>query len=245
MNLVIKKMLFPIVAIRRFHDNYLRKHNPEKLFSIFHKRSTGYRLNIDNPKMLHEKIAYLSFRTDTTVWTRLADKVRVREYVEECGYGEYLPKLYGIWEHTDDIDFEKLPKSFVLKTNNASATNILVRDKSQLDLVAVRNQLDEWMKIDYGYLTCQPHYSRIKPLILSEEFLGGGGKMLIDYKLYCINGNVEFVQVMSDRKENSHDCNVNMMDLNWKSHPEFCSTIHQQSGELKLCGRVACEPFKT
>ena len=178
MNPLIKKVLFPIVAIRRMHDNYLKKHNPEKLFSIFHKRSTGLRLDINNPKTMDEKIAYMAFRTDTSEWSRLADKVRVRDYVAECGYGEYLPKLYGIWEKADDIDFKLLPNSFVIKTNNASATNILVRDKSLIDESAVREQLDTWLKFDYGYETCQPHYSRIKPLILAEEFLvnGGGGK---------------------------------------------------------------------
>ena len=175
MNKTIKKLLWPLVWLRRKHDAYLVKHNPEKMFSIWHKRSTGVPLNIDNPKTLDDKIAYMAFRTDTSEWTRLADKVRVREYVEECGYGEYLPKLYGTWEHAEDINFDELPDAFVIKTNNASATNILVRDKSKIDEAAVRKQLDDWLKDDYGYRTCQPHYSRIKPLILAEEFLGLGG----------------------------------------------------------------------
>lgn len=174
MNSKLKKLLWPLVWMRRKHDTYLIKHNPEKMFSIWHKRSTGVPLSIDNPQTLDDKIAYMAFRTDTSEWTRLADKVRVREYVEECGYGEYLPKLYGTWVHAEDIDFDKLPNAFVIKTNNASATNILVRDKSKIDEASVRNQLDEWLKIDYGYRTCQPHYSRIKPLILAEEFLGLG-----------------------------------------------------------------------
>lgn len=233
MNKVVKKILLPLLAVRRLHDDYLRKHNPEKLFSIFHKRSTGYKLNIDNPKTLDEKIAFMAFRTDTSEWTRLADKVRVREYVEERGYGEYLPKLYGTWERAADINFDELPQAFVIKTNNASATNILVRDKSKIDEAAVRKQLDEWLKIDYGYRTCQPHYSRIKPLILAEEFLGGGDNLLIDYKLYCINGVVRYVQVMTGRKENSHSFNVNMMDLDWTSHPEYCSNFHPQGEQIE------------
>lgn len=175
MKKVIHYLLFPAIILRRKYDNYLKRTNPEKLFSIYHKRSTGVSLNIDNPKTLDDKIAYMAFRTDTSEWSRLADKVRVREYVEECGFGEYLPHLYGVWEKAADIDFDELPTSFVIKTNNASATNILVQDKSKIDEVQVRNQLDEWLKIDYGYETCQPHYSKIKPLILAEEFLGIGG----------------------------------------------------------------------
>lgn len=175
MNNLLRKLLFPVIWLRRKHDDYLKRTNPEKLFSIYHKRSTGVYLNIDKPKTLDDKIAYMAFRTDTSEWSRLADKVRVREYVEECGYGDNLPKLYGVWEKAADIEFDKLPTAFVIKTNNASATNILVRDKSKIDQATVRKQLDEWLKIDYGYDTCQPHYSRIKPLILAEEYLGIGG----------------------------------------------------------------------
>ena len=235
MNATLKKILWPLVITRRWHENYLRKHNPEKLFSIWHKRSTGKYLNIDNPQTLDDKIAYMAFRTDTTEWTRLADKVRVREYVEACGYGAYLPKLYGTWERAEDIDFEKLPNAFVIKTNNASATNILIRDKRQADLKKIRIQLNEWLKIDYGYRTCQPHYSRIKPLILAEEFLGLEEDMggVVDYKFFCVNGAPQFIQIMSERKENSHCFNVNIMDLDWQAHPEYCSKQHPLANNIQ------------
>ena len=234
MNKTLKKILWPLVLIRRWHDAYLIKHNPEKMFSIWHKRSTGVPLDIDNPKTLDDKIAYMAFRTDTSEWTRLADKVRVREYVEECGYGDCLPKLYGTWEHASDIDFSKLPDAFVIKTNNGSATNILVRDKSKINEDEVRSQLDKWMKIDYGYHSCQPHYSRIKPLILAEEFLGlGGGKSLIDYKLYCVNGTPVFIQVMANRVANTHKVDISLFDTDWISHPEYCRSLHKQAENIE------------
>lgn len=226
MNKTLKKILWPLVQLRHWHDAYLVKHNPEKMFSIWHKRSTGVPLNIDNPKTLDDKIAYMAFRTDTSEWSRLADKVRVREYVEECGYGEYLPKLYGTWEHAADINFDELPQAFVIKTNNASATNILVRDKSIINEDAVRKQLDEWLKIDYGYRTCQPHYSRIKPMIFAEEYLGAGKqKSLNDYKLYCVNGQPLYVIVYTDRVANSHDMKRTIYDMDWKQHQEYLGRL--------------------
>lgn len=225
MNKTIKKILWPIVWLRRKHDDYLVKNNPEKMFSIWHKRSTGVPLNIDNPITLDDKIAYMAFRTDTIEWTRLADKVRVRGYVEECGYGEYLPKLYGTWEHAEEIDFDKLPNDFVIKTNNSSATNILVRDKSKIDLSSVRKQLEDWLKDDYGFRTCQPHYSRIKPLILAEEFLVAkdedNKKSLNDYKFYCVNGEPLYVIVYTDRVANSHDMKRTIYDMEWNIHQEY------------------------
>lgn len=226
MNNTIKRILFPLVLLRRFSDSVLRKYNPELLFSIYHKRSTGKYLNYKHPQSLNDKIAYMEFRTDTTEWTRLADKVRVREYVEECGFKDHLTKLYGVYTHANEIDYDKLPNSFVLKTNHGSATNILVKDKSNINVNDVNQQLEAWLKTDYGYKTCQPHYSKIKPLILAEEYLVDKeterkGKPLIDYKFYCINGEAKYVFVYLERLPNSHIMKKMVYDMNWNTHPEY------------------------
>lgn len=239
MNATLKKILWPLVVLRRSYDNYLKRTNPEKLFSIYHKRSTGRYLNIDRPETLDDKIAYMEFRTDNSEWSRLADKVRVRDYVEECGYADYLTKLYGVWESADAIDFSVLPNSFVIKTNNGSATNILIKDKSSMDEVAVRKQLEEWLKYDYGYHTAQPHYSHIKPLILAEEFLVDeeterAGGVLKDFKFYCVNGIPRFVIVYSDRVPNTHRMKRSIYDMDWTMHQEFLGRLAVAGPEIKM-----------
>ena len=59
----------------------------------------------------------MQFNTDTTMWSFLADKYRVREYLKEKGYEHILVKLYGKWDKAEDIDFGLLPNSFILKTS--------------------------------------------------------------------------------------------------------------------------------
>jgi len=240
MNPTVKKILWPLVSLRRLYDAYLCRKDPERLFCIRYKRTTGHTLNSRNPKTLYEKIAYLAFHTDTREWSRLADKVNVREYIEECGFGEFVPQMYGAWEDASLIDFDKLPNAFVIKTNNASATNIIVKDKSTIDIDDVKNKLNKWLKWKYGLETCQPHYSRIKPLILAEELLideetTRQGKLLIDYKFYCVNGKPKYVMVMTDRKPNSHDVKVGIFDMDWKLYPEFKSDIHESVDEGTKC----------
>lgn len=39
----------------------------------------------------------MMLHADTTRWSQLADKYRVREYVEQCGLGWMLNELYGVW----------------------------------------------------------------------------------------------------------------------------------------------------
>lgn len=207
---------------------------PELLFKIRYYKATGIYLNINHPITLYDKIAYMLFRTNITKWSLLADKVAVREYLIHKGLADYIPRIYGVWSNTAEIDFKILPNSFVFKTNNACATNIIVKDKENLDVSKTCKKLNKWLKLDYGYYTAQPHYSKIKPLILAEEFLVDNettakGKLLIDYKFYCINGEPKYVQVMYDRKPNSHDFKIQLFDMDWGAHPNYLSDIHEHA----------------
>lgn len=69
----------------------------------------------------------------------------------------------------------------------------------------------------------------LNPLFLQRNSSDWGGKLLIDYKFYCINGIPQYVQVMSDRVPNTHEVKVSLLDMNWESHPEYCSYQHQQA----------------
>lgn len=218
----------------KFLAFYILGFFPEFLFKLRFYKTTHQWLNISNPHSFYDKIAYLLFRTNTDLWTLAADKVRVKGYLKSKGLDSYCPCTYGVWDNANDIDFTQLPNQFVLKTNNACATNIIVYDKEKLDLNKTRKQLNLWLKSKYGHLTAQPHYSRIKPLILAEELLiddetAKQGKLLIDYKFYCINGEPRYVQVMYDRTPNTHDVKLQLFDMNWNAHPEFLSDIHEHS----------------
>ena len=64
--------------------------------------------------------------------TLLADKYLVREWIKGQIGEKHLTKLYGVWEDVEDIDFDALPDAFVLKVNNGSERNIIVKDKGKL-----------------------------------------------------------------------------------------------------------------
>lgn len=67
--------------------------------------------NFNSPRDLNEKVMWLSFYSDTSLWSKLADKIEVRNYVESKGLKELLPRLLGAWDHANEIDFDKLPNS--------------------------------------------------------------------------------------------------------------------------------------
>ncbi len=167
---------------------------PELLSKIYFRIVVGKKLNIKNPKTFNEKLQWLKLYH----WPKCeeaiicADKYKVREYLEQRGYGEFLNDLYGAWDNVDAIEWEKLPEQFVLKCNHGCGYNILCPDKSKLDIKETKKLLKRWMKEDFGKFNAEPHYSKIKPYVICEKFLGGN---IIDYKYFCFDGRVEFMYV--------------------------------------------------
>ena len=181
--------------------------------------------NLEEPKNIIEKNYWLTLHTDLTEWTRCADKYAMRGYVEECGLGHLLPRNLGKWDNANEIDFTKLPNRFVLKTNNASATCIIVKDKNKLVIKAAIKKLNQWLSIPFGYSGYQPHYLAIKPCIIAEEFLEAdefqkkvSPLSLIDYKFYCCEGEPIVIWTPFNRHPS---VNMNLFDVEWNSHPEW------------------------
>lgn len=201
-----------------------------------------FKKNIDwnNPQDLIEKIAWMELYSDTSIWTICADKFKVREYISDCGYGQYLPKLYGHWKNIDEIDFGRLPKSFILKSNNGCGTVIAIKDKNQIQISKIKTILKKWLSRPYGYSGGQYHYLRIEPCIIAEELLQNdeiGNRIspssLIDYKIWCINGVPKFFFVAYNRKQFSLD--IAYYDLNWEQHPEYIvETSHYKRGTADI-----------
>ena len=105
---------------------------PEEVAKMYLK-ATGHKLHLDDPKRYTEKIQWRKLYDRNSIYPKLTDKYAVREWVEKKIGSEYLIPLLGVWESFDEIDFDSLPNSFVLKTNNASGTNIIVQDKRKFD----------------------------------------------------------------------------------------------------------------
>lgn len=198
---------------------------PEAIAKARYWKTFKKRLNIRNPHTINEKILWLSLHSDISLWTRLADKYAVREYVEGLGLASTLVTLYGKWEKADDIDWNSLPKRFVLKTNNGSGTVLIVNEKDKLDITKTVNVLNRWLKLKPGRTSTEFHYSRITPCVIAEELLENTkadteySSTIIDYKVWCFNGTAYYIWVCSNRSGDSTE--VALFDRNWNYLPEM------------------------
>lgn len=154
----------------------------------------GYIPNLKKPKTFNEMIQWykLYYCPKSDLITKCADKYEVREYLESQGYGQYLNELYGVWDDVEDIAWDQLPNQFVLKCTHGCAYNIICKNKEELDFNKTKKKLKKWMKEDFGKFNLETHYSKIKPRIICEKFLGGN---MVDYKFFCFDGKSQFMYI--------------------------------------------------
>ena len=182
-----------------------------RYFSVFGKFA-----NLKSPQSLNEKLLWLKlnrYNHDPLVF-QCADKYKVREYVESCGYGHMLNKLIAVYEKAEDINWKKLPSRFVLKWNFGASMNIICPDKAKLDSTDAVRKLDKWSrrKVWLNYSEMQYKYSPKR--IVCEEFLEDDvHKSLPDYKVYCFHGKPMATLVMTDR---STSVRASFYDNNWQ-----------------------------
>jgi len=161
--------------------------------------STGRKLNINGGRFTEKIQNYkLNYRNDLI--TQCSDKYLVRKFVEERGLGKYLVPLIGVYNNAEQIDFNDIPESFVLKTNNGSHTNIICESKKSLELDQVRNDMNLWLGDWEGKVGREWSYYNIEPKIICEKLLPKDSRGdLVDYKFFCFDGEPHFLYVIEDR----------------------------------------------
>ena len=90
--------------------------------------------NLKNPQTFNEKLNWLKLHHQNPIYTQLVDKYAVKEWIERQNIGIKLIPTLGVWDKFDDINFDKLPNQFVLKTNWGAGQVIIVRDKTKINI---------------------------------------------------------------------------------------------------------------
>lgn len=188
---------------------------PDELFlKIYFYCSMGYKLDLNNPKTYNEKLQWLKLYERNKQYCTLVDKYDVRKYIEETIGKEYLVPIIDIYNSTDKIDWSKLPKEFVLKCTNGSASVIICRDKTKLDKDVQIKKLNRWLSKNVFYYGREWPYKDLKPRVICEKLLKDkDDKSPKDYKIFCFNGEPKTISIHDGRftDEYTHD----IYDINW------------------------------
>lgn len=184
----------------------------EKAVKKFYKKRFGKELDLKNPKTFAEKINWYKLNDRNPLMAKCADKVAVREYIEEKGYGDCLNEVYGVFDNVDDIDIDSLPNQFVIKAAHGSHMNYIVKDKKFFDWKHAKKMMKSWLRQDISWSGREWVYRNIPKRIIIEKFLEDESGELKDYKFFCFNGRPMYMECVSGR--NSQNYHITFFDMN-------------------------------
>lgn len=188
-----QKVRFFILKLFDFVPDFL-------MIRFQYKLSTGRWPNLKNPSRFTEKVQWYKLNYRKKVVTQCSGKYEVRNFVASKGLSDILIPLYGVYSNVSEINFEKLPSKFVLKTTNGSHTNIICNDKSKLDIQATKNTVNSWLNSWSSKMGREWGYYHIEPKIICEEMLPkDSNDDLVDYKIFCFNGKPYCLYAIVDR----------------------------------------------
>ncbi|WP_218645659.1 MULTISPECIES: ATP-grasp fold amidoligase family protein [unclassified Acinetobacter] len=187
---------------------------------------TGYKLNLNKPRTYNEKLQWLKIHYKTPVMTKMVDKFLAKEFARNIIGDDFIVKSYGTWNSFEEIDFNVLPKSFVLKTTHDQGGVIIVRDKNKLDKEYAKNKLSKHLNRQHYFLSREWPYKNVKPRIMAEALLiDNEVDDLYDYKFYCFDGEPKIMYIAHGRHTDTcyfdfYDMDFNKLDISRPGYPQ-------------------------
>lgn len=199
---------------------------PDKLMlKLQYRIQLGKKLNLKDPKRFTEKLQWYKLYYKNPIMVQCVDKFDVRDYVKEKGLNEILIPCYGVFTSVNDIKWEQLPNSFVMKdTLGGGGVSVkIVKNIKNTSIDSLEKCAKRWMeksvhKRDGGrewpYYHGKNHRIMFEKMITEPDNPNG----LLDYKFFCFDGKTEFLYVMGNRKIGDSVC-VNIYDRDFNLLP--------------------------
>lgn len=185
------------------------------LLRLEYKMKIGKKLNLKNPTTFNEKLQWLKLHDRKPIYTQMADKYGVREFVsQKIGY-KYLVPIYGVWDSVDEVPFDELPDKFVMKCTHDSGSVVLCTDKNKFDYEDAKKKLNKRLTKNAFWWAREWPYRNIKPRVIVEEYLKDwDNEYLPVYKVFCFDGVPKLIQqIQNDKQE---DETVDYFDTEWQ-----------------------------
>ena len=224
---------------------------PDKIYlKLIFYHMLWYKLNLKNPKTYNEKLNRLKLYDRNPLYTKLVDKYEVKKYIEEKVGAEYVIPTLWVWNSFDDIDFDKLPKQFVLKCTHNSGWLIIVKDKENFDINDAREKFKKRLENNHYSLFRERPYKNVRPRIIAEEYIDSLWKPeSIEYKLTCFDWCANLITLCKGIAHDSFDKRFNDFydrDLNpldfyvfYKNSPKRIPIPKEINQIIEFCEKIS------
>ncbi len=190
-----EKMITPL-AQKGFFDWM----SDEAFLKLRFRAAMGYKLDLEHPRTYNEKLQWLKLYDRNPLYGQMVDKYRAKEYVASVIGEEYIIPLLGVYDSFEEIDFDALPRQFVLKCTHDSGSFYICRDKSCLDRRRAEHILKRGLKRKPVRYAREWPYSLVKPRIIAEHYMEDEShEFLTDYKFFTFWGKAALILVNNGR----------------------------------------------
>ena len=207
------------IIIYLMNKNFFNWMSDEQYLKIKYRLIMKKKLDLEKPQTYNEKLQWLKLNDRKNGYTKMVDKYEAKKYVASVIGEQYIIPTLGVWEKFKDINFEILPKQFVLKPTHTSGDVFICKDKNNIDYKELKKKVNKWLKRKYYFLHREWPYKNVKPRIIAETYIENKEEIgLKDYKFMCFNGKVKCSFVCTNRNS-KQGLSVDFFDLNWKKMP--------------------------
>lgn len=174
-----------------------------------------YKLNLENPKTLNEKLHALKFVYNKDLHKTVSDKFAVRKFLIERFGEEHIIPLVLETTNPQKLTADNFPDfPVIVKANHDAGNYTIIRFKKDVNWEKLRTDAKWWLKWNYYYADREQQYKTIERRIIVEKLLlTKDGNIPNDYKLNYVNGKLEFVYVSVDRENGNFR---NIYDTDWQ-----------------------------
>lgn len=185
---------------------------PDKIaIKILWKNEFGTNLNLEKTRSFNEKLQWLKLYFREDLMTKIVDKIEVKAYVQNLISQKYVIPTILFADTISEIDFDCLPSQFVIKTSAGGGGEQveIVTNKNNVDWKRIITKFRKFSTKSAFYPGREWPYKKVKNRILIEELIGEGN--LLDYKIFCFDGEPKFFKVDFNRFSN-HGANYYTLD---------------------------------
>lgn len=202
------------------HRGWFNWMSDEQYIRIAYRARMGKKLVLDPPQTFSEKLQWLKLYNRKPEYTAMVDKYEVKPIVAKIIGEEYIIPTLGLWNHFDEIDFDKLPNQFVLKCTHDSGGLVVCKDKSKLDRKAAKGKIEQCLKNNFFWGMREWPYKNVKPRIIAEQYMEDEQtKELRDYKFFCFDGEVKALFIATERMKEGEETKFDFFDENYNHLP--------------------------
>ena len=205
-----------ISELNNYKDRYLYLKNKTEFYFQYRKRyleKHNVNYNESNLTTFQDKLNWLVIHESPQYKSSLVDKIKIHDYSKKILGKDICVPILKIYNDVNEVNFNDLPNKFVLKLNHGSGFNIICENKTELNIPKTLEKLNYYKNKNYGLSSAEFQYIYVKRKIFAEKYLS---KNIIDYKIFCFNGEPQFIQVRKCLNETNNIKLHNHYDVNWK-----------------------------